>query len=369
MATRYYSNVAPPTTLTAGINAITTTITIASAAGLPPFQPFTLAIDPETATMELVEVTAAAGTTLTVTRAIDGTSASSHSAGAVVRHDSSARDFAESRAHENADNNVHGLAGGSVVVGTTTTQTLTNKTLTSPTVNGGTISSPTISNPAITGNVDAPLSVRSAAAAEVTLTVRGEAAQTGDVAKFQDQVGADVLRVVQSPANSVDVTGGLNVRADASNNGTQWRDNGGTLRAEVLATGRSNFATLGVGSAGGDFVAAAGWSTTNASETVKAGWLLMNITVQRTGATITANAAGNITDVAVGTLNNALIAPAIPGTPNVTFMGTTGVTHGSMGLAPDTGLVTLFTLAPTSSITTGESITFSFVIPEPGPSE
>ncbi len=153
MAIRYYSNLAPPTTLTAGINNITTTIQIDSAAGLPPFQPFTLALDPNTPTMELVEVTAAAGTTLTVTRAIDGTSASNHSAGAVVQHVSSARDFAESNTHINASTNVHGLTGGAAVVGTTQSQTLTNKTLTSPTINNGSATGVAISGGSLAGTI------------------------------------------------------------------------------------------------------------------------------------------------------------------------------------------------------------------------
>lgn len=129
MATRYYSSVAAETTLVASITNGNTSIQIASATGLPALTPFTLALDYEAATEELVEVTAVAGTTLTVTRGIDGTSAAAHNAGARVRHVSSARDFADSRTHESSATNVHGLAVGSAVVGTNDTQTLSNKTL------------------------------------------------------------------------------------------------------------------------------------------------------------------------------------------------------------------------------------------------
>lgn len=135
MATRYYSSVAAETTLVASITNGNTSIQIASATGLPALTPFTLALDYEAATEELVEVTAVAGTTLTVTRGIDGTSAASHNAGARVRHVSSARDFSDSRTHEATATNVHGLAVGSAVVGTNDTQTLSNKTLNSATGN------------------------------------------------------------------------------------------------------------------------------------------------------------------------------------------------------------------------------------------
>jgi hypothetical protein len=99
---------------------------------------------------ELVSVTAAGGTTLTVTRGQDGTSAVAHLAGIDVRHAISARDLREPQEHIGATTDVHGLSGGAAVVGTTSTQTLTNKTLTSPTVNSPTIVTPTISSSGFT---------------------------------------------------------------------------------------------------------------------------------------------------------------------------------------------------------------------------
>jgi hypothetical protein len=137
---RYYSSVARRTTLTADISAVATTITVAAATGFPSTPVYTLIIDQDTVNEEVVEVTSRSGTTLTVTRGVDGTSGIAHTAGAAVEHGVSARDFADSRSHEDASEAVHGLGSGSAVVGVTDTQTLTNKTLTSPTINGATVS-------------------------------------------------------------------------------------------------------------------------------------------------------------------------------------------------------------------------------------
>lgn len=104
-------------------------MTVSDTVGLPTSFPYTLAVDYENISEELVDVTNAAGTLLTITRGRDGTSATLHNAGARVRHTSSARDFADSRNHENSTTEVHGLAPGEAIVGTTGTQTLTNKTV------------------------------------------------------------------------------------------------------------------------------------------------------------------------------------------------------------------------------------------------
>jgi hypothetical protein len=153
MTVRFYSSTAAETTLSGTINSSATSITIGSAVGLPASVPFTLALDYESASEELVEVTLLAGTTATVTRAIDGTSATSHTAGARVRHVSSARDFSDSRTHENSDDGVHGLAPGDVIVGEDAVQSLTNKTFTSSTWNGGTITGTIAGTPTFSGAV------------------------------------------------------------------------------------------------------------------------------------------------------------------------------------------------------------------------
>lgn len=101
MARRYYSSTAVATTLSGNINNSTTSITVAALSGYPVSTPWTAIIDPDTASEEVVTVTGVSGTTLTVTRGVDGTSATSHNAGAVFRHGVSARDFDEANSHVN----------------------------------------------------------------------------------------------------------------------------------------------------------------------------------------------------------------------------------------------------------------------------
>jgi hypothetical protein len=170
MTTRNYSSRSQQTTLTGAVTSGTTSVTVVSGAALlggvtiPAGTTFTLVIDPDTAIEEIVDATAVSTNTFTITRAIDGSSAQAHSAGAVVRHMAIGRDYREANAHVEATTGVHGISNSSSVVGTIDTQTLTNKTLTSP----------TITNPSISGaGVDASIVFEGATADayETTLTV------------------------------------------------------------------------------------------------------------------------------------------------------------------------------------------------------
>ena len=123
---RQYSSVAVATTLSSTIVAGTTSITVGSVTGWPTSYPYTIIIDPDVAGEEVCTVTAAVGTTLTVTRGVDGSTAAGHNSGAVVKHGVSARDFSEPQVHIDATV-AHGATGA--VVGTTNTQTLISKTI------------------------------------------------------------------------------------------------------------------------------------------------------------------------------------------------------------------------------------------------
>lgn len=101
MPRRYYSSTAQRTTLSASASAAATTLTVNAVTGFPASLPYTLIVDQDTVSEEIVEVTARSGTTLTVTRGVDGTTATSHASGASVQHGVSARDFDEPNAFIN----------------------------------------------------------------------------------------------------------------------------------------------------------------------------------------------------------------------------------------------------------------------------
>lgn len=135
---RNYSSSALPTNLTSSLGS-SGNPQVASITGLPGSYPFTMLIDWGFPTQEAISVTGApTGTgpyTLPCTRGIDGTTAQAHDQNAVIVHGVSAQDYNEPQVHISLGtsgtgiNEVHGLANGSAVVGTTDTQTLTNKTL------------------------------------------------------------------------------------------------------------------------------------------------------------------------------------------------------------------------------------------------
>jgi hypothetical protein len=119
MAQRFYSSIAERTTLAAAVNDTTTTLLVNAVVGWPSSTPYTLLVDADTINEEIVTVTNRSGTTLTVTRGVDGSTAKAHDAGADVRHGVSARDFAEPNAFINGgnENYYQASAPGSPITG------------------------------------------------------------------------------------------------------------------------------------------------------------------------------------------------------------------------------------------------------------
>lgn len=163
MTARNYSSVAGEMVLQSSINSGSTSITVDTTTGLPA-TPFTAIIDPGLSIEEVVTCSGVAGTTLTFVRGQDGTTASSHSAGAKIRHGVSARDYQESNNHINASSGVHGLTGA--VVGTTDSQTLDQKLFLSSDATGA-----PLTVQAQSGQSDAILAIKSSGGSTVASVV------------------------------------------------------------------------------------------------------------------------------------------------------------------------------------------------------
>jgi hypothetical protein len=130
-----YSSTAVQATLQGTIGPAALAAVVDSVSGFPS-TPFAVVADPGQGNQEVWDVTNVTGLTLTITRAVDGTTAQTHSAGAKIVHVGIGRDLREARTHIDASQQVHGLGPGSAVVGTLDSQTLSSKTLTQPIING-----------------------------------------------------------------------------------------------------------------------------------------------------------------------------------------------------------------------------------------
>ena len=106
MTKRKYSSRSQQTTLSAAVNSSTGSIPVVSGASimggktLSSTEYFTVVIDPDTSSEEIVDVYSySSGNTLTVLRGRDGSTGIAHSAGAVVRHMAIGRDYQEANDH------------------------------------------------------------------------------------------------------------------------------------------------------------------------------------------------------------------------------------------------------------------------------
>lgn len=421
---RYFSSIAQPTTLTSNINAGVTSIAVGSVTGFPTSYPYTLAVDWGAGTEELVDVTSAAGTTLTVVRGVDGTSAQSHGTGAAVRHVVSGRDFSDYQNHQAATSAVHGVTG--TLVGTSDTQTLSNKTLSAPTISGGgsitgtftgsptfsgsvTLSgggsisgtwggSPTFtafhlhqnsvqvqrSNPTdlaysatVTGDGQGRFNIDSAG----TMTW-GDGTATRDTTLYRSAASVlatdDTFRIIR-PA-STDSSLALRVTGDtqsrflqlasgqmswgpggaASQDANLYRSAAGTLKTDTsFETGAYMFPGQSIALAGTP-TAASGWTLTQAAGFKSGGVTTFYVILGRTGADITANSAGNVTDQDLVTVPGDWRPPAaLVGTAFMPAAFAATLTGGTCGLN-SSGVVRLFDMHANSTIATGEALRFYF---------
>ena len=232
MTTRNYSSRSQQTTLTSAVTAGASSMVVVSGASLlggqsiPGGTTFTIVIDPDTAIEEIVDATAVSGNVFTVTRAVDGSSAQPHSAGAVVRHMAIGRDYREANLHIEATaayndgtgtHSLHGLdsADGNLV-GTAKAQTLTNKTIDSAnntltgvaTLTGTqTLTNKTLTSPTITGTGAIAGTFTGNLTGNVTGNASGNAGTATTLATARDfQIVGDVEASAQSFDGSGNVT-------------------------------------------------------------------------------------------------------------------------------------------------------------------
>jgi len=160
MANRYYSAIAIDNTLGSSITSTSTSMILnITPVGYPSSFPFVLAVDYNTSLEELVLVTASSGTTLTITRGYNGTTAVSHGVGAVVRHVITAQDMTDAQNHYalGLTGGAHGVTGAlATFLGTPTSTNfaavLSDETGTGPAVFS---QSPTLNNLSLTGTLNA----------------------------------------------------------------------------------------------------------------------------------------------------------------------------------------------------------------------
>jgi hypothetical protein len=126
MPSRYYSAIAQDTTLTSSITNTATSMIVGATVGYPS-TPFVLAVDFNAASEELVLVTNISGTTLTITRGFNGSTAVSHNTGAAIRHVITAQDLTDAQTHYDLalSAGAHGVTGAlATFLGTSTSANL-----------------------------------------------------------------------------------------------------------------------------------------------------------------------------------------------------------------------------------------------------
>lgn len=292
--TRKYSSTSIEQLLSAPIGAGDTTLSLANTAAVTALlggvtlangnvDQFTIAIDPDTASEEIVFVRGSSGATLTgLVRGQAGTAATTHSSGATIKHvlTSNDLDFYTSGV-DNAltasgtatlSNKVISTSNNTLVGVATLTgsETLTNKTLTSPTlttpvvasiVNTGTVSFPTLTDTLVARTTSDTLTNKTLTAPVINLSINSQTAAytlvagdkskvviitSGSTANVTVNSGifsqGDVVYIIRNGAGACSVTAGGGVTV----NGTP----GLALRAQyssaaLICTGTNTFVLVG----------------------------------------------------------------------------------------------------------------------------
>ena len=320
MAVQYnYSSTAGEYVLQMALTPTATVVQLDTVTGLPG-APFKIVVEPGQPTEEIVKVTTVAGTSLTVERGWDGTSAVSHGAPCKVRHMMTAEDLRLSRQHEDSTA-AHGTTGD--VVGTTDTQVLTNKNLTSAS-NSFPATLATLSGPQkltgkdlSTGNTFPANFVTTTAAQSLTNKTLNSPTLTGPYVLGVMTAGSDTSStqafyyLLKKSITTTD-TGACSIYLRDNDAGKPnpvivGQVNGvETNRITLNTDGSLSYGPLGssvtlsdTGIKSTGFGSKAGWSIETAQYRIKHGVCQVYVRVQRTGVAVTPPADTNIANVPV----------------------------------------------------------------------
>jgi hypothetical protein len=314
---RNFSATAIETTLVNSISSAatgdtTTSVSVVSVSGFPSV-PYTLILGPDTNKEEVVTVTAASSTTLTITRGQDGTQAQAHTAGTSVRHGVSGRDFKEEQTHiaargYDADSgilsnagqtHVHGLqTGDGSVVGADQLVTLTRKTLTTPTINGATL----------TGTVTSTASIVVSGAGTITgLSSAGMVASSATPKNYVDAIlGSATAASTSAASAATSATSAATSATSAANSATASASSASAAAtsASSALTSQTAAATSATSAAASATAAATSATSAGASATASAS----SASAAATSASSAATSAGSSETSAIASATSASAA-------------------------------------------------------------
>jgi hypothetical protein len=387
---RYYSSIAVETALSGSIpaqaqGAANTAFIVASVSGFPSNYPYTLIVDPDTSKEEVVTVTAGSGTTLSVTRGSDNTQGVAHSAGAVVRHGVSGRDFREAETHIAArgydidqtildlanQTHVHGIVTAEgVVVGTLKAQTLTQKTLTTPIINGATITgtvtatsatftSPTISgSPVITGLSSAGMVASSATPKDYVDSILGSATSAAISAASAAVSATSAATSATSSANSATASASSASASATSASAAATSATSAAASATAAATSATSAAASATAAATSATSAAASATTAAASVATIAGYATSAANSASAAATSATSAAASATAAATSATSAAASATAAAtSATSADSAASIAIAQASNASASATAAATSATSAANSAIAAATSAT------------
>jgi hypothetical protein len=337
----------------------TASVAVVSVSGFPSTVPYTLILGPDTSKEEVVTVTAASSTTLTITRGQDNTQAQSHAAGSTVRHGVSAREFKELQTHISArgydtdsailsgvDTHVHGISTGEGdVVGTAKAQTLSNKTFSgSFTASAATFVSPTITSPTISG----------------TPVITGLTSVSLATSQATPKSYVDGILVLQTASQTAAATSATSAAASATAAATS------ATSAAASATAAATSATSAAASAttaAASVATIAGYSTTASASASAAATSATSAAASVTSAAASATAAATsatsaaASATAAATSATSAAASATAAATSATSAGTSATASASSASASATSASSAATSASSAATSASDAAT------------